>query len=312
VSDSDRLARAIAAIDNANGDDPISITARGHTGPKEVVHAQLVTEWVKQLRPDADDALLLAARGHHLRRWTVPRNTYADGRAGYLKWRKDLHAQHAQELGALLAKAGYDDDTIARVQSLVRKEGLGRDPLADVQVLEDALCLVFLETQFSDVAARLAPDTLARVVVKTTNKMSDRGRAQIASLRLGDASLRLLDEALACDAVRRYLDALSAHDWSALASTLAPDVHRIGPYGDIYDGRDRYCEFLETTIQSLSGYTLEVHRLIAHGATVAVELAETVDDKGARLHTDETVVFDAPGGLITHVAVYLQQSIRGT
>ncbi len=273
MTDSNRLEQALAAIDDANAHDPTTIEARGRRGPKEVLHAQLVTEWVRKLRPGADDALLLAARGNHLRRWTVPRNTYPEGRAGYLRWRKDLHAQHATDLGALLADAGYDDDTIARVQSLVRKDGLGRDPDADVQVLEDALCLVFLETQFAGVADRLAPQTLDRVIVKTTNKMSGRGRAQIAQLPLGPASLRLLDEALACDAVRRYLDALAAHDWDALAATLAPDVHRIGPYGDVYDGREPYAQFLRTA---------------------------------------ETVVFDAPGGLISHVAVYLRTSVRVT
>lgn len=306
------LASALAAIDAANSHDPNRVEIRGRTGPKEVLHAQLVTEWVQRLRPDAGDALLLAARGHHLRRWTVPRHTYPEGRAGYLRWRKDLHTQHAQELGALLADAGYDAATIANVQSLVRKDGLGRDADDDVQVLEDALCLVFLETQFAEVAARLGTDTLERVVVKTAKKMSDRGRAQIASLPLGETSRRLLDEALATDVVRRYLAALAAHDWAVLTHTLAPDVHRMGPYGDAYDGQAPYAAFLQTTLESLSGYTLEVHRLIAHGTTVAVQLSETVDDKGARLRTDETVVFDAPGGLITDVGVYLQQSIRGT
>ena len=63
-------------------------------------------------------------------------------------------------MGEILRGVGYDDDTIARVQDLVRKRGLGKDP--EVQTLEDALCLVFLETQFDDLAARLDPEKLAR------------------------------------------------------------------------------------------------------------------------------------------------------
>src|SRR5262249_45346377 len=217
-----------------NAGDPTTVTVRDRTGPKEVVHAELVTEWVQRLRPDAGEALLLAARGHHFRRWTVPRATYPAGRAGYLRWRRDLHQQQARELGAVLAEAGYDGATIERVQALVRKDGLGTD--AEVQVLEDALCLVFLETQLSDVAARLEPDTLDRVLAKTARKMSDAGRAAIADVPLDPVSRRVLDAALARDAVARYLDALPAHDWRALATTLAPDVHRVGPYGDVYDG----------------------------------------------------------------------------
>src|ERR1700688_3347258 len=115
MAPSARLRAALAAIDDANGADATLVTVRGRTGPKEIVHADLVTEWVLRRKPEADDALLLAARGHHFRRWTVPRTSYPAGRSGYLRWRKDLHAQHADELGVVLRDAGYDDATIARV-----------------------------------------------------------------------------------------------------------------------------------------------------------------------------------------------------
>ena len=68
------------------------------------------------------------------------------------------------------------------VQDLVRKRGLGKDP--EVQTLEDALCLVFLETQFHDLAARLDPDKLDGVVDKTLKKMSPDAIARVADLDL--------------------------------------------------------------------------------------------------------------------------------
>jgi hypothetical protein len=170
--DEDRLARAVAAIDAANAADPNEIVVGGRRRPKEVAHAELVTDWVRRLEPDADEALLLAARAHHLRRWSIPRASYPEGRAGYLKWRRTLQDQHAREVAEILEAVGYDEPTIARVQELVRKRGLGRDP--DVQVLEDALCLVFIETQLHDLAARVEPDKLADIVEKTAKKMSPR------------------------------------------------------------------------------------------------------------------------------------------
>ncbi len=308
MPDDARLKRALSAIDDANALDPTIVTVRGRTAPKEIVHAELVTEWVRALRPDADDALLLAARGHHFRRWTSPRSSAPAGRTGYLKWRKALHAQQARELGAVLRDSGYDDATIARVETLVRKDGLGRDP--DVQVLEDALCLVFLETQLSDVASRLDTETLERVIVKTAHKMSDEGRAHIADVPLSPGARRILDDALARDVVRRYLAHMAAGEWHELRATLAPDVHRVGPYNDVYDGADDYAAFLQATITALSGYELIVDRMTAAGGVVAVELSETVDDHDERLHTDETVVFDVANGLITRVAVYLRTSER--
>ena len=161
----DRFARAIAAIDAANAEDP--------TG-KEPRDAILMTEWIEELAPDASEALRLAARAHHVRRWTVPRPSYPDGRAGYLRWRRDLHEVHAREVASILSNVGYDTGTIGRVQEIVRKRNLKTDP--EVQAFEDALCLTFLQTQYEDLAARLEPDKMDGVVAKTLAKMSPRGR----------------------------------------------------------------------------------------------------------------------------------------
>jgi len=308
VTDSERFERAVAAIDAGNADDPNIVRVRSRTGPKEILHAQLVTAWVHRLDPDPTEALLLAARGHHYRRWTVPRASAPAGRAGYLRWRRSLQAQHARELGDLLTAAGYDIGTVARVQAIVQKVDLANDP--EVQVLEDALCLTFLETQLADVATRLDPTTLARVLVRTAHKMSESGRAAIGDVPLDEHAGAVLTAALARDAVDRYLAGLAAQDWDAVAATLAPDIERIGPYRDRYHGRDAYATFLADTVRGLGGYHLAVDRVLDAAATVIVELRETVDDGDGRLETSEAVVFDTAGGLITHVAVYLQTSQR--
>ena len=87
TEEGDRLARVIAAIDAANADDPETIEVRGEVRPKEQAHAEMMTEWVRRLDPGAVDAQLIAARAHHLRRWSIPRGSYPDGRSGYLRWR---------------------------------------------------------------------------------------------------------------------------------------------------------------------------------------------------------------------------------
>jgi hypothetical protein len=194
VSD-DRFAAAIAAIDAANADDPARIVVRGVERPKELAHAELVTEWVDRLRPDASEALRLAARAHHIRRWRVPRSSYPEGRAGYLKWRRDLHGVHAEEVGGILTDLGYDAATIERVQEIVKKRNLAKDP--DVQVLEDALCLVFIETQFHDLAARTEADKMVEIVRKTLAKMSDEGKRHALAMPLGAEDLRIVEQALA-------------------------------------------------------------------------------------------------------------------
>jgi Domain of unknown function (DUF4202)/SnoaL-like domain len=308
VNVSDRFIAAIAAIDAVNARDPNLVHVRDRTGPKEVVHAELVTEWVRELAPDASEALLLAARGNHLRRWTVPRSSYPEGRAAYLRWRRDLHEQHARELAEILVDAGYDAATVARVQAIVRKQGLGRGD-DEVQVLEDALCLVFLETQLADVAGRLDAGTLTTVLQKTTRKMSPAGRAAIARVPLDETARALLDRAVGPAApVYRYLEHLAAGRWDDLAACVAPDIERIGPYNDVFHGRDDYVTFLRETVEALSGYELRVERVVGAGTTFVVELNETVDTNDGRLRTDEAVAFDVVDECITRIAVYLQKS----
>jgi len=193
VEDSDLMTRALRAIDAANAQDPNRIEVRGATRPKELAHAELVSEWVATLAPDASEALRLAARAHHIRRWAIPRTEHPVGRAGYHAWRRALQALHADEVGRILGDVGYDEASIRRVQQLVRKQGLGRDP--EVQVLEDALCLVFLETQFAELAARLDDEKSVDVTRKTLAKMSPEAVARAAALPLGDAERALLARA---------------------------------------------------------------------------------------------------------------------
>lgn len=194
MTHSDRYGLAIAAIDAANADDPSSVEIRGVTAPKELAHAELMTEWVLRLDPDASEPQLLAARAHHLRRWTVPRTSYPDGRAGYLRWRTSLRKRHAAEVGVLLSQLGYDPPTIERVQAIVNKAGLGTDPA--VQVHEDALCLVFLETQLAETADRLGDDKIVEVIRKTAAKMSPTALALVADLPLRDTDRALVARAL--------------------------------------------------------------------------------------------------------------------
>ncbi len=190
----ERFDLAIARIDAANAEDPTPVETPEGPRPKELYHAALITDWVRRLRPDVDETLLLAARGHHIRRWTVPRSSYPAGRSGYLRWRTYLHEVHATELGSILADVGYDLELIERVQQIVRKDNLRTDP--DVQTLEDALCLVFLGEQLEIYAHRMEDEKLVEVLRKSWAKMSERGRELALTLDLGPAGGELVRRAL--------------------------------------------------------------------------------------------------------------------
>ncbi len=179
---SERFDAAVAAIDRANAVDPNRVVVDGVSRPKELVHAEMMTAWVRRLDPEADEAQLLAARAHHLRRWRVPRATFPEGRRGYLAWRTQLQARHAADVAEILGRVGYPPETADRVGQIIRKAHLRTDPA--VQVHEDALCLTFLETQLGDLGHQLGEPKALEVLGKTLAKMSPAGRAQIAQLDL--------------------------------------------------------------------------------------------------------------------------------
>ena len=109
--------------------------------------------------------------------------------------------------------------------------------------------------------------------------------------------------------LERYFDAMRACDWPALADTLADDVHRTGPFLDEVRGRDAYVEFLAGVIPKLPNYALDVARIrpIAGGGAV-VELAETIDRKGARFRTPEALLFEFDAdGRIARVDVFIKR-----
>lgn len=195
MSDGNRLIEVIAAIDAANASGPNHIDVAGRLEPAELVYGRRMSETLARLAPEASEHLRIAARGQHIERWTSPRASYPAGRAGYLKWRKDLQAFHARRIGEIMAAHGYGAQDVARVGALIRKERLKSD--AEAQMIEDVACLVFLEHYVGDFLAKTDPDKLADILAKTWTKMSPRGREAAGKLALPAPVKPLLEQGLA-------------------------------------------------------------------------------------------------------------------
>lgn len=163
----------LEAIDAANAADP-GLEPDG--APAALVYGRRMSEELSRLCPEASEELRIAVRGQHIERWKSPRESYPDGRAGYLAWRSDLARMHAARVSGLMADAGYDEAARARVEALLRKEGLKRNP--ETQMLEDVACLVFLRWYFADFAAKHPAEDIERIVTRTARKMSPEGRAR--------------------------------------------------------------------------------------------------------------------------------------
>lgn len=194
-SDAARFDAALRRFDEENSHDPNMEPDHGEMRPRELVYAQWLTQWVLRLCPGASEELRLAARCQHLCRWKVPRSSYPLSRAGYLRWREDLKKFHAQEAGSILRQVGYPEETIARVQNLNLKKNFPED--AEVRVLEDALCLVFLERQFTELARKTSEEKIVNALQKSWKKMTPAARELALQLPFGATEKGLVEKALA-------------------------------------------------------------------------------------------------------------------
>jgi hypothetical protein len=194
MSDNERYQAAIARFDAANAEDPRRIVHDGKEYPYELLYAERMTHWLDRLVPDASEVLRLAARSQHLCRWQIPRSDYPMDRAGYYRWRIRLYGFHAEKAGAILREAGYDEATAARVEQLLQKKDLKTD--AEMQLLEDVICLVFLEHYFADFSKGHEPEKVVHILRKTWGKMSSRGQAAALKLAMPAEARMLLERAL--------------------------------------------------------------------------------------------------------------------
>ncbi|MCP4824760.1 MAG: DUF4202 domain-containing protein [Shimia sp.] len=167
-----RLQTALDAIDIANAKDPKLDDGQ----PEALLYGQRMTEECNRLFPNASEALQIASRGQHIERWVLKRADYPEGRAGYLKWRRDLGVHHANRVCEIMAEVGYDEEDVTAANAMLRKEGIKRND--QVQALEDIICFVFIKWYFAPFSAKHNPEKVLDIVVKTARKMSSDARAR--------------------------------------------------------------------------------------------------------------------------------------
>jgi len=148
--------------------------------PWAFFYHERLTHWVLRLDPYAHEPLLLAARCQHIRRSAIPRTEFPPGVVGYKKWRSKLAQFHATLSAEILRDVGYDNPTIERVRDFLIKKNLKNNK--EMQLFEDAICLVFLENEFLDFSEKHSEEKLIDILKKTCEKMTERGQTEAKQL----------------------------------------------------------------------------------------------------------------------------------
>ncbi|MFA9187641.1 DUF4202 domain-containing protein [Flavobacterium sp. FBOR7N2.3] len=185
---------ASARIDAENAQDPNSEIFQSKSYPKELLYSNRMYERLLDFHPNASEEVQIAAKAQHICRWKMPRESYPMDRVGYLKWREELKKFHAKTTAEILASVGYSQEFIDRVSFLIEKKLLKKDE--ETQLLEDVICLVFLEFYLEPFVQKHDTEKLKNIILKTWNKMSEKGHQAALKISYTDENLQLIKDAL--------------------------------------------------------------------------------------------------------------------
>src|SRR2546421_4905236 len=161
--------------------------------------AKKCTSYREKHTTNPSSLLAPAVRAQHFRRFEVPRSSYPATKPGYLAWRTFLKKRQGEQVRELCLQCGYSEAEASRVASLIAKEDLKKGEGqgdAEVQVLEDVACLVFLDDQFEAFEREHDEDKIVSILRKTWAKMGKRGHALALEMELSGRGKELVGKAL--------------------------------------------------------------------------------------------------------------------
>ncbi len=125
-------------------------------------HVLRTVHWLKELKPDADEALLIAAVAHDIERALRDHKSYDKVTKFEKGFRSDEHLTYHQEEGAriigeYLEQIGAGENTIKRVKELVSRHETGGDD--GQNLLKDADSVSFFENVVEHFLTRKVHET---------------------------------------------------------------------------------------------------------------------------------------------------------
>lgn len=188
------LENAIQELLAAHLQDPNMESWNDGVYPAEWLYIQRITERLASFSPNASEELIIAANSQHLYRWEIERKSFPEGRIGYFQWRNYLSEYQAMKAREIILKAGFDSDFADQVKTIVKKENIFTNP--EAQTLEDVVCLVFLEFYLDEFIREKSELDMSTIIMKTWNKMSEKGHQEALKIKFPDAALPVVKRAL--------------------------------------------------------------------------------------------------------------------
>lgn len=187
--------KAIDLFDAYNKKDPNKVEVNGDFISQELLYSIRMTAKLYEYEASPTELMALAVRAQHIGRWEIKRDTFEMTKLGYFKWREALKIHHAKIVFNLLKEVGYEEVFIQELIVVLSKKNLKKD--TQTQMLEDVICLVFLEHYFDAFALKHQDrDKLIVILKKTWVKMSVKAQNQAVSMKKSKLLGEILEAAL--------------------------------------------------------------------------------------------------------------------
>lgn len=160
----------------------------------ELIHSRLVSKWVLRLKPDADEALKIAALSHDMER-AVTGITEKDlkGDATPIEFAafKKAHSMRSADLICkILERHDYPGETVQKVRRLVENHEFGGDEEANI--LMDADSIAYFEYNIPSYLKRNGEDRTRKKIRFMYERMSARAKGLVGKINYKDGEIAAL------------------------------------------------------------------------------------------------------------------------
>lgn len=158
--------------------------------PEDPVHSRNTLVWLLKLKPDADDALQIAALGHDIERALTERKVQRTDFSNYDEF-KAAHARNSAEiLRKIMLEFGVQDHIIEEVYRLVCSHEVGGDQRADL--IRDADSISFFEVNLPLYFERSSYEETKQRCIWGYKRLSAKAKHHVLTFSYCDRELTVL------------------------------------------------------------------------------------------------------------------------
>ncbi|MCD6327304.1 DUF4202 family protein [bacterium] len=162
----------------------------GSTVPEDDVHSQNTLHWLLKLKPDADEALQIAALGHDIERAVEERKVRREDYESYDEFKQAHALNSARVLDELMRRCHVSKQLAERVFYLVCHHETGAD--RDANALRDADTISFFDVNLPHYFARNSFEETKRRWLWGYAKLPENLRVIVAGFHYQSDELRSL------------------------------------------------------------------------------------------------------------------------